>query len=165
MIRWTYIERHGGLVHTIPQSSSRCKELRTAAAGSCVLALLHGRPSTFPSWATRRTAEQEVRSTARVEPLHGRVVVAAPVVERRCVRDRILHPVGLALPAERVRPEPAVCRRVVGDRIRPVRRADQAQASQPQWEALSTPPTDLTLRGDSGPVMGEDGRRWRTGSP
>lgn len=78
MIRWTYIERHGGLVHTIPQSSSRCKELRTAAAGSCVLALLHGRPSTFPSWATRRTAEQEVRSTARVEPLHGRLVVAHP---------------------------------------------------------------------------------------
>lgn len=39
------------------------------------------------------------------------------------------------------------------------------KASRPRWEPLSTPPTDLTLRGDSGPVVGEDGRRWRTGSP
>lgn len=35
----------------------------------------------------------------------------------------------------------------------------------PQREPLVTPPTDLTLRGDSGPGMGEDGRRWRTGAP
>jgi hypothetical protein len=38
------------------------------------------------------------------------------------------------------------------------------RAGQPHLEPLSTPPTDLTLRGDGGPVMGEDGRRWRTGS-
>ena len=42
----------------------------------------------------------------------------------------------------------------------------KVKASRPQpREPLSTPPTDLTLRGDSGPGMGEDGRRWRTGGP
>ena len=41
----------------------------------------------------------------------------------------------------------------------------KARANRPAPEPLSTPPTDLTLRGDSGRVVGEDGRRWRTGSP